>query len=123
MRRRSCKSTWVADQIRTYIRRRSTRSASWWIDGCPSTAGGHNWPAMSFHRPSRQLVIPLSQSCISIRAREIEQVPGRGSAGGVAVTTGLGGGSPRLVPNLITPELQPPDRGHALYVFTLPDDR
>jgi len=41
----------------------------------------------------------------------------------VAVTTGLGGGSPRLVPSLIVPEVQPPARGHALYVFALPDQR
>jgi len=41
----------------------------------------------------------------------------------VAVTTGLGGGSPRLVPSLLAPEIQPPSRGHALYVFALPDER
>ena len=53
-----------------------------WVDACPSTAGGKNWHAMSFHKPSRQLIIPLSQSCASLRAQAIEQVPGGGSGGG-----------------------------------------
>jgi PQQ-dependent dehydrogenase (methanol/ethanol family) len=45
------------------------------------------------------------------------------TAGGkqyVAVTTGNGGGSPRVVPRTITPEIQSPASGHTLYVFELP---
>ena len=38
----------------------------------------------------------------------------------VAVATGLGGGSPRGIPNAVSPEIQVPNRGHALYVFALP---
>jgi alcohol dehydrogenase (cytochrome c) len=39
----------------------------------------------------------------------------------IAVTTGLGGGSPRLVPSTIAPEIRPPATGQAIYVFALPD--
>jgi hypothetical protein len=53
-----------------------------WVDGCPSTEGGHNWQAMSHNRTINALIIPLSQSCISIRAQKIEQVAGGGSGGG-----------------------------------------
>jgi alcohol dehydrogenase (cytochrome c) len=38
----------------------------------------------------------------------------------IAVTTGLGGGSPRVVPRTISPEINHPGNGHAIYVFELP---
>ena|SRR5687767_13127250 len=41
----------------------------------------------------------------------------------IAVTTGLGGGSPRLVPGTIAPEVRVPTTGQALYVFGLPEKR
>ena len=53
-----------------------------WIDGCPSTEGGHNWQAMSHNKATNQLIVPISQSCIAIRAQKIEQVAGGGSGGG-----------------------------------------
>ena len=41
-----------------------------WVSVCPSTAGGHNWPASGYHPETRLLVIPLSQSCMEIAGRE-----------------------------------------------------
>lgn len=38
----------------------------------------------------------------------------------IAVTTGNGGGSPRLGPSIIAPDIHPPASGNALYVFALP---
>ncbi len=37
----------------------------------------------------------------------------------IAVSTGLGGGSPRRVPALLSPDIVHPDTGNALYVFSL----
>lgn len=39
----------------------------------------------------------------------------------IAVTAAVGGTSPRTVPRVVTPEIRPPSRGNALYVFSLPE--
>jgi alcohol dehydrogenase (cytochrome c) len=55
-----------------------------WIDSCPSTEGGHNWPAMSYHPGTNRLIIPLSQSCLSMNGQPIDLKEGGGSGGGAA---------------------------------------
>ena len=49
-----------------------------WVQGCPSTEGGHNWQAMTYNPPSNQLIIPLSQSCLEISGRVVEFKEGSG---------------------------------------------
>ncbi len=49
-----------------------------WLSVCPSTAGGHNWQASTYHPPTGQLVIPLSQSCMEMSPREVTFEVGRG---------------------------------------------
>ena len=51
------------------------------INICPSTEGGKNWQAMSYHQPSGVLIVPLSQSCMEFTAHEMD-LEGNGGNGG-----------------------------------------
>ena len=62
-----------------------------WLSVCPSTAGGHNWQSTSFHPPSRQLVIPLSQSCMEMSPRETSFEIGSGGNQGDRMWTEMPG--------------------------------
>ncbi|MES1255892.1 MAG: PQQ-binding-like beta-propeller repeat protein, partial [Acidobacteriota bacterium] len=52
------------------------------IPGCPSTEGGHNWQASSYHPGTNQLIVPLSQSCLELDPQKVDQKEGGGSRGG-----------------------------------------
>src|SRR5204863_403935 len=59
-----------------------------WVQSCPSTQGGHNWPSMSYHPGAGLFVIPLSQS-------GMESSGGKGGMGSTGRMVGTRGGERR----------------------------
>ena len=53
-----------------------------WVQACPSTEGGHNWHATSYHPGTGLLIIPLAQSCMEISGRQVEFKEGSGGTAG-----------------------------------------
>jgi alcohol dehydrogenase (cytochrome c) len=53
------------------------------VDACPTSAGGHNWPAMSYHPGTQLIVSPLVQAC-QVMVPQAPDLEGRGNAGGAS---------------------------------------
>lgn len=51
------------------------------VFSCPSTAGGHDWHATAYHPNTNAIYVPLSQTCMTYTAREVEQAIGSGGSG------------------------------------------
>ena len=49
-----------------------------WTTQCPSSEGGKNWPAMAYAPEASALIIPLSQSCQRMMARQVATGEGGG---------------------------------------------
>lgn len=89
-----------------------------------STAGGIAFVG-DLNREFRAVDINTGKTLWQVRlGTSVQGFPVTFSVGGkqyVAVTTGLGGGSPRNVPRTILPDIRYPAHGNALYVFALPE--
>ncbi len=53
-----------------------------WYPACPSSDGGHNWQAMSYHKPTNAIIAPLTQACQEWFPQEVAKVAGGGNGGG-----------------------------------------
>src|SRR6266566_4910771 len=52
-----------------------------WIQSCPTTDGGKNWPAMPDHQPTNRLIAPLVQACQTM-VPSAANLDGNGNGGG-----------------------------------------
>ena len=105
------KETWSVQQRAAYL------------TAALSTAGGVVFIG-DLDRQFRALDVKTGEVLWSARlSTAVQGFPVSFAANGkqyIAVTTGVGGGSPRVVPRTITPEINPPSSGHTLFVFELP---
>jgi alcohol dehydrogenase (cytochrome c) len=89
-----------------------------------STSGGLVF-AGDLDRNFRAFDLNTGEALWQVRlGTSVQGFPVSFSVGGkqyIAVTTGLGGGSPRNVPRMIEPDVHHPQTGNALYVFALPE--
>ena len=94
------------------------------LTGVLSTAGGLAF-AGDLDRRFRAFDVETGEELWRARlGTSVQGFPISFRAGGrqyVAVSTGLGGGSPRLMPRSLAPDVRYPQSGNALYVFALPE--
>ena len=94
------------------------------LTGVLSTAGGLAF-AGDLDRRFRAFDVKTGDELWRARlGTSVQGFPISFRAGGrqyVAVSTGLGGGSPRLMPRSLAPDVRYPQSGNALYVFALPE--
>jgi alcohol dehydrogenase (cytochrome c) len=53
------------------------------VDGCPTSAGGKNWPATSYNAPAGVLIAPLVQAC-QVMVPQAANLEGNGIPGGAS---------------------------------------
>ena len=94
------------------------------LTGVLSTAGGLTF-AGDLDRRFRAFDVRTGEVLWQARlGTSVQGFPISFASGGkqyIAVSTGLGGGSPRAAPRALAPDIHHPQTGNALYVFALPD--
>ena len=113
----------AAFDVRTMEQKWTFDQRAEWLTGVLTTASGITFVG-DINRTFHAFDTATGKELWNVRlGTSVQGFPISFSVGGkqyIAVPTGLGGGSPRLVPRTIAPDITHPPHGNALYVFTLP---
>ncbi len=113
----------AAFDVRTMEQKWTVDQRAEWLTGVLTTASGITFVG-DINRTFHAFDTATGKALWNVRlGTSVQGFPISFSVGGkqyIAVPTGLGGGSPRLVPRTIAPDITHPPHGNALYVFTLP---